>query len=441
MTTSTTPPKYKVYTERNIASMPYYDRLSDDEREAIKVVGEVLPFKTNNFVVDNLIDWDDVPNDPIYTLTFPQRGMLRPEHYAEVADCVLSNTKDPEHTKQVIDRIRWDLNPHPAGQVDGNIAKLEGDSLDGMQHKYQETVLFFPKQGQTCHAYCSFCFRWSQFVDMDYHKFAMKEVDLLIRYLREHPEVTDVLITGGDPMVMQAKNLAFYLESLIEADIPTLRNIRIGTKSLTYWPYRFTADRDHQEVLDLFSKVVQSGIHLSIMAHFNHYRELKTQPTRDAIRNIRQTGAQIRTQSPVMRNINDDPDVWATMWTEQVKQGCIPYYMFVSRDTGAQHYFNIPLVEAWNIYREAIRQVSGLARTVRGPSMSTHYGKVQVVGVTELNGERIMVLNMLQGRNPEWVGRPFFAEYDPKAVWLDDLEPAFGERWMFDADIDNLAVV
>ena len=98
--------------------------------------------------------------------------------------------------------IRMRLNPHPAGQMLLNAPTLGGTPLPGLQHKYPETVLFFPRQGQTCHAYCSYCFRWAQFVDEPGLKMATDDVGTLVAYLRQHPEVTSVLITGGDPMIM-----------------------------------------------------------------------------------------------------------------------------------------------------------------------------------------------------------------------------------------------
>ncbi len=105
--------------------------------------------------------------------------------------------------------------------------------------------------------------------------------------------------------------------------------------------------------------------------------------------------------------------------------------MFVARDTGAQDYFAVSLKRAWQIYRNAYNQVSGICRTVKGPSMSCSPGKVQIVGVSEIYGEKVFVLNFLQGRDPSWVGRPFFAKYDPDAIWIDDLVPAFGESNFF----------
>jgi hypothetical protein len=116
----------------------------------------------------------------------------------------------------------------------------------------------------------------------------------------------------------------------------------------------------------------------------------------------------------------------------------VPYYLFVERDTGPLNYFEVPLARAWAIFRDAYQNVSGLARTVRGPSMSATPGKVVVDGVSEVRGERVFVLRFLQARNPAWVGRPFFACYDPRATWLDQLRPAFGEtRFFFEEPAAN----
>lgn len=427
---ATTPVRYKAYTLNNIETLPQFERLSPEQREAVHVVGSVLPFKTNDYVTEHLIDWDNVPNDPMFVLNFPQPGMLEPHHYERVR-AALANGPHSKELDEATYEVRHALNPHPAGQLEHNVPEIYGERLPGMQHKYRETVLFFPSNGQTCHAYCSFCFRWPQFVGDDSLKFAMRETGLLVEYLRAHPEVTDVLFTGGDPMVMSAKNLAVYIEPLLEAKLPNLNTIRIGTKSLSYWPYRFTTDRDAEDVLALFRKVKAVGIHLAIMGHFNHPVELSTPAVKEAIERIQATGAQIRTQSPIMKNINDTPEAWGEMWRRQVNLGLIPYYMFVARDTGAQHYFSVPLVRAWELYREALQSVSGVGRTVRGPSMSTDPGKVQVLGPAEVAGRRVLALTFLQGRDPDWVSRPFFARYDETAVWLDDLRPAFGEREFF----------
>lgn len=431
-------PQFKSYQLNNFRDIPQLAKLSEQQKFDIEVVGNVLPFKANNYVVDQLIDWDKVPDDPIFALTFPQKEMLLPVHYDEIA-ALLKNGADKATIKAAANRIRMKLNPHPAGQADHNVPIFEGEPLRGVQHKYKQTVLFFPSQSQTCHAYCTFCFRWPQFVGMTDIKFASREVESLVSYVQQNEVVTDILFTGGDPMIMSAKNLAGYIEPLLNADLPNLINIRIGTKVLAYWPHKFVDDADAEQTLALFRKVTQSGKQLALMAHFNHPRELESEVVRQAIHNLRAAGVMIRTQSPVMRHINDDPAVWARMWKEQVKLGCVPYYMFLARDTGAQHFFSVPLVRAWEIFREAYQQVSGLARTVRGPSMSANPGKVQVLGVAEAGGEKVMVMRFLQGRNSDWVQRPFFAEYNEKACWLDELKPAFGEqRFFFEDEMEQL---
>jgi KamA family protein len=422
--------QYQAYTLKNFQKLPQIQRLSEEALFAMQVIAHVYPFRVNNYVVDELINWDDLANDPIFTLTFPRKEMLMPAHYEMMADVINDGT--PAKIEEMAQRIRLQLNPHPAGQKSQNLPFLDGHQLGGMQHKYKETVLFFPSQGQICHAYCTFCFRWPQFVGDNELKFAMRDIELLIRYLRQHTEVSDVLFTGGDPLVMKTSKLAAYINALLEANISHLHSIRLGTKSLSYWPYRFVSDPDAEPLLELFRQVTQRGKHLALMAHFNHPQELKTEVVREAIARIRETGAEIRTQSALLNHINADSDIWVEMWKEQTKLGCIPYYMFIARDTGAQHYFEVPLVKASEIFKEAYQRVSGLSRTVRGPSMSATPGKVQVLGVSQINGEKVFVLQFLQGRNPQWVMQPFFAKYDSKATWLDDLRPAFGSKFFFE---------
>ncbi len=425
------PPEYKSYTINNFREIPQIDNISAEKQHEIEIVANVLPFKVNNYVIENLIDWGNVPNDPIFVLTFPQKGMLQPQHFKEMSSALEDG--DRKTIQATANKIRLQLNPHPAGQMEYNVPQLkDGTKLYGMQHKYKETVLFFPSQGQTCHAYCTFCFRWPQFVGMNELKFAMHESELLVQYLKENPSVTDVLFTGGDPMIMKTELFARYVNSLLDADIPNLKTIRIGTKALGYWPYRFLNDNDSNEMLRLFERINKRRIHLAFMAHFNHPMELSTEAAEVAIRLIRRTGAQIRTQSPILAHINDDPKIWASMWKKQVSLGCIPYYMFVARDTGAQHFFGVPLVRAQEIFRKAYQQVSGLCRTVRGPSMSATPGKIQVIGVIEIGKKKAIAMKLLQGRNPDWVQRPFLAKYDESAIWIDELKPFTGNKFFFE---------
>jgi L-lysine 2,3-aminomutase len=274
---------------------------------------------------------------------------------------------------------------------------------------------------------------------MDELKFASKQAEHLVEYVSNNKSVTDVLFTGGDPLIMKTKILETYIRPLLEADIKNLKHIRIGTKALAYWPYRFLTDDDAEDLLTLFRDVKKAGKHLAFMAHFNHPVELSPPAVEEAIGKILNTGAVIRTQSPIIKHINDSAKIWAEMWRKQVNLDCIPYYMFVERNTGAEHYFSIPLVDAWKIFQEAYQSISGICRTVRGPSMSCLPGKVQILGVNQIHGEDVFTLRFIQGRNSDWVAKPFFAKYDKNAVWYTDLKPAFGEdKFFFQDELDKL---
>jgi len=426
--------RFRVFTSRQLDEIPQLRCLPEEQRFAMKVVASVLPFRVNRYVIENLIHWDNAPDDPIFQLTFPQPGMLSPADFDQVARMIKSGSPKEELAAAVC-KIRHDLNPHPAGQQELNVPTMGDEKLEGMQHKYREIVLFFPSQGQTCHSYCTFCFRWAQFVGDKELKFASSEANTLHDYLAAKPDVTDLLVTGGDPMVMKTWNLAYYLDPLVtDPRLAHVETIRIGTKSLTFWPQRFLTDKDADDMLGLFERLVGAGKHVALMAHYSHWREMETEIAREAIRRVRETGATIHSQGPVLAHINDSASTWARTWRTQVNLGIIPYYMFVERDTGARRYFELPLVKAWEIYSGAIKMLSGLGRTARGPSMSTEPGKVEIQGVAEIRGEKVFVLRFIQGRNPEWVQRPFFAKFDDKATWLDQLRPAFGEKKFFFED-------
>ena len=436
MDPTTSAPRFRAYTRKDLATIPQLQGMAESEITGMEAVSAVLPFRVNQYVIDELIKWSDVPNDPIYQLTFPQPGLLSPEDFSRMVELVATKAPSAD-VNQAAREIRDRLNPHPAGQTELNVPRLGETEIAGVQHKYRETVLFFPSAGQTCHAYCTYCFRWAQFVETDQEKFASRESENLVRYLRAHPEVTNVLITGGDPMVMRTKVLRRFVEPLLKPSLAHIESIRFGTKALSYWPFRFTTDEDADDLLRLFDQIVAAGKHLAIMGHFSHPRELATDAAQAAVRRVLSTGAVIRSQSPLIRHVNDAADDWGRMWRAQSRMGIVPYYMFVERDIGANRYFEVPLAQALSIYNDAYRQVSGLCRTVRGPSMSATPGKVLVDGVARIHGEKVFVLKFIQGRDPSWVGRPFFAKFDDEATWLDELEPAFGERrFFFEADSD-----
>ena len=391
----------------------------------MRAVAAVLPFRVNDYVLEELIDWSSAPDDPIFRLTFPQREMLAPDDFEAVHGLIRDDAPARE-VEAAAAVVRAKLNPHPAGQREQNVPSFEGRPLAGAQHKYADTLLAFPAEAQTCHAYCGYCFRWAQFAGPRELRFAHGDPERIAAYVRSQPRISDVLITGGDPLVARAAVLRRHLAPLLAPDLERV-NIRIGTKAPAYWPHRFLSDRDADPLLRLFEEVVAAGRHLTLVVHFSHPRELETGAARRALARILATGATVRCQSPVVRHVNDSAAVWAELWSLEVRAGAIPYYMFVERDTGPRRYYELPLARALEIYDGASARVSGLARTARGPVMSAEEGKVLLDGTIAAGGERAFVLKLIRARDEGRTNDVFLARYDERAAWLDELTPLAGE--------------
>ncbi|WSM44210.1 lysine 2,3-aminomutase (plasmid) [Streptomyces cellulosae] len=415
--------RFRAHGPRQIDEIAARYGLSEEIRQAVRRLSLVLPFRVNDYVLSQLVDWRDIPEDPIFQMVFPQRGMLADDDERQLAK-LLDEAASKARIAEVVRGIRARLNPHPSGQKELNVPHLDGVPLPGLQHKYRETVLYFPANGQSCHAYCTYCFRWAQFVGDADLRFAAPGPNQLIAYLRRHQEVSDVLVTGGDPMVMSTARLRDHIMPLLGVD--SIRTLRIGTKSLAYWPQRFITDKDADDVLRLFEDVVASGRNLAVMAHFSHPRELDTDLVRQALSRIRSTGALVYGQAPLIAHVNDDARTWTRLWRAELATGIVPYYLFVERDTGPHEYFKVPLARALDIFRNAYVDLPGLARTVRGPVMSATAGKVVVDGIEHSERGAYFQLRLLQARDPSLVGRPFRAHYSSIASWLDQLRLEVG---------------
>ena len=270
--------------------------------EEIMLVAQVYPFKINQHIID-MIDWDHYHFDPLFQLTFPQPGMLEKDEIALIISLNEKNASREEIAKAISD-LRSFKNPAPANQAANRpIVFDEDDSYecDGLQHKYNKTCLMFHKNAQTCHAYCTYCFRFNQFVGKD--RFLEDDSSRLHLYIKQHPEISDILVTGGDPATMKADVFRSMLMPLVEPDFSHIKNIRVGTKALTYHPYRFLTEPDADDLLNCFKDITAKGKQISIMAHFTHFNEI-TPETIAAVKRLRQAGCNIRTQAPIMRYIN-----------------------------------------------------------------------------------------------------------------------------------------
>ena len=407
------------YTRKNIDRLPQWNQLPKSVRQSILLASVVFPFKVNRYVADRLIDWRNATHDPIFRLTFPTASMLT-EKARKKLEAAISSGKTRKDLATTVSALHHSMNPHPGGQMELNVPRSGDVELAGAQHKYKDTVLYFPSQGQTCHAYCTYCFRWAQFVGDPKLKIAGTSPEQLEAYLQAHPEVSDVLITGGDPMIMKASALDRILQVI--SRVHTVRTIRIGTKVLSYWPYRVLSDPDSESLLNVLRTVSSVGKQLAFMAHVTHPQEI-TAEFRLALKAVQDTGAVVRCQSPIVNHVNASASCWASLWQQLTELGVIPYYMFVERDTGARHYFQLDLLQCWSTFSDAKRRVGGLARSARGPVMSAVAGKIEVLSAERRADEIRYQLRYVRARNEANVGPIFSAISSGPAYWVTDLQP------------------
>ena len=198
--------------------------------------------------------------------------MLSEEEIRDVVN--LKKEMHQEKSSPKISDIRTKKNPgQPINrQIDRLLMMITNLNLLMVYNKYKKIVLMFHKNAQTCHAYCTYCFRFNQFVGKD--KFLEEDHIRLHRYLKSHKEVSDLLMTGGDPATMKSDVWKKVLLPLLSPEYDHIQTIRMGTKALTYHPYRFLTDPDADELISLFRKMRDNGKHISIMGHFSHFQEM-----------------------------------------------------------------------------------------------------------------------------------------------------------------------
>jgi len=387
--------KITYYNNRTFQQTSYYKTLNVSAKEEFDILSKVFHFKVNSYVLENLIDWKKAPYDPMFRLVFPRKEML-PEMDYELLKMLVSQQCDEQELNLFVQRIKQKLFPQ-VRHAKTSLPRVDGKVQKGMYRNFDTIISLFPDpMMKTCHAYCSYCFRWIMFNNKEAQENSTYSDPLTpVAYIRENPKIKDVLFTGADPMVLKADKLRKYIEPVL--DIDSVEVIRISSKSLAWLPQRFISDPDAEALLDLFKHIISSGKHLNFCAHFTHPKELETEEVKTAIRKIQETGAVIRCQGPLVKGINDDPEVLSTMWSKQVAMGMIPYYLFVEADHNPESCFRIPLANALSVFQSAQRKTTGLARTIRGPVFMNDINRVLLDGTTTLNGEKYFVLKTLQG--------------------------------------------
>lgn len=355
-----TAPKY-------ITKLDAVREIPEKDRKTMRKVEERFAFRSNEYYL-SLIDWND-PNDPIRRIVMPDPAELE----------------------------NW-------GALDASLEE-KYTRVPGLQHKYDQTALILVSD--MCGGFCRFCFRKRLFIESA--REVARDITLDLTYIEEHPEVTNVLLTGGDPLYLSTKRLSGILRRIREID--HVRIIRIGSKLPAYNPYRIINDPALPEMIRTYST---KRNRIYIMTQFNHPREL-TDPAVEAIDILSRAGARLANQTPLLRGVNDDPDTLAELFRELSFVGLPPYYVFQCRPTLGNQHFSVPLEEAYLIFEQAKTNCSGLAK--RAKFVMSHFtGKIEIVGLDP----DYVYMKYHQAADSDDIGKFMVFERNEKARWFDD---------------------
>lgn len=363
----TLPPKRPQY----INNLDKITTISQQEIEELKPVTNKFVFRTNEYY-QSLIDWDD-PNDPIRRIVMPD-------------------------AQELVDFGEMDASDEASYTV-----------LKGLEHKYNDTALLLVNN--VCGAYCRFCFRKRLFTEDNDE--VTNEIGEAVEYIREHTEINNVLLTGGDPLIMSTGKLEKILRQLREID--HVKIIRLGSKMPAFDPFRVISDPSLPEMLSRYSTPEKK---IYVMAHFNHPRELTEVAIRGLVM-LQKAGVATVNQSPMIRGVNDDPAVITELFNRLSFNGVLPYYIFICRPTAGNEPYVVPIEEALDIFERARRNLSGLAKHAR-LCMSHRNGKIEVVGKV---GDQI-IFRYHRAPDPADRGRIMIFKSNPAAAWLDDYTDA-----------------
>ena len=350
-----------------ITSLNAVEGLTESERAGLAQVTDKYKFRANEYYL-SLIDWDD-PDDPIRNLIVPNMHELD----------------------------EW-------GQLDPS-NECAYAVMPGLEHKYDSTVLLLISS--VCGGICRYCFRKRVFINKNEE--ILTDLPAAIRYIEKHKEITDVLLTGGDPLMLSTPKLREIITAFQK--IEHVRIIRIGTKVPAFNPYRILED---SELLDLFESTCDTNTQLYVIVHFNHVREL-TDVAVEAVNALRKTGAELANQTPLIRGINDNPQAMADLFQALSFIGVPPYYVFQCRPASGNKGYAVPVEEGYQIIKQANSIVSGLAKRARF-TMSHATGKIEIVGLT---ASHIYFRYHRTADNAD-SGKFLIYERNPEAYWLDD---------------------
>lgn len=342
-------------------------KLSENEIAELQEVTGIFVFRSNEYYL-SLINWDD-PDDPIRRAIIPSVQELQ----------------------------EW-------GRLDPS-DEANYTVMPGLEHKYSSTALMLISN--VCEGICRYCFRKRVFIDSQ--KDYLRDLPGAIEYIKRHQEITNVLLSGGDPLVLKPSKIENIIRQLSE--IEHIRIIRLGTKVPAFNPYRII---EQPELLETINRYTTEKRSIYIMTHFIHPREL-TDTAKKAIGMLQKAGAVISNQMPLIRGVNDKPEVLAQLLAELSFIGVVPYYIFQCRPALGNKAYTVPIEKGYEIIEQAKAMVSGLAKRIRFV-MSHSSGKIEIVGKTD------ECVYFKYHRSAEDIdnGRFLILASNPEACWLDD---------------------
>ncbi|MCY1720240.1 hypothetical protein OU798_07790 [Prolixibacteraceae bacterium Z1-6] len=408
---------------------------------------EIYRFLVTKHIL-NTIDWDNYENDPVYYLIFPQPGMINPEDIK-----LYVAAKSDEERRQVVETYQHKTNPHDGKQklnkpwYVGSEGQLE--ILEGCQHKYPPIELILDSTTQNCFAFCTYCFRHAQ-VRGDEDMFAQQSVGQVHNYLKQHKEISDILITGGDGGYIPYERLLEYVKPLIDdPELVHIRTLRIGSRAITYHPEFLLSDK-FAKILKLLKHTIDSGIQVVWMAHLSTPRELMNPGSVAAVKRLKSFGITVKSQSPIMNHISLYRDEYGKVDIDRSAQNWIDlgnvlailgigfHSMYCARPTGEHHYFTAPLADISKIFSKVFRSLASINRPSRHITMTSSAGKTSLMGTTVINGEKVFALKFNEARNMEWMDSVYFAEFDEQQNTIEKLKPYGADKYFYEDELAGI---
>src|SRR4051812_4241547 len=232
--------------------------------------------------------------------------------------------------------------------VDGVIDSLDedGDSpVPNITHRYPDRVLFLVSP--VCASYCRFCTRRRKVGDPE--KIPLNQYDSAFDYIAAHPEVRDIILSGGDPMMLSDRRLEYIFQRL--RAIPHVEIIRIGSRITSHLPSRITPE---------FCEMVKKYHPIYMNTHFNHPAEL-TPESIAALGRLADAGVPLGCQTVLLRGVNDDPAIMKDLMQKLLKARVRPYYIYMADQVAGGEHFRTNVEKGLEIVKALRGWTSGLA--------------------------------------------------------------------------------